>query len=155
MTMLAVDRPDAWNFPLFLHVLGSMVLVGAVTLAAVTLIAVWRGGSESMFKLAFRTLLYAGLPGYIVMRIGAEWIADKEGLNADDVDVSWIDIGYMASDPGLLFLIVAAVLVNIRSRRAQRGGESSETLTRVAGVLTSLTLVGLLVAVWAMTTKPV
>ena len=33
--VLASIRPDSWNFPLFLHVLGAMVLVGAVTAAAV------------------------------------------------------------------------------------------------------------------------
>ena len=30
MTVLAVIRPDSWNFPLFLHVLGAMILVGGV-----------------------------------------------------------------------------------------------------------------------------
>ena len=33
--VLASIRPDSWNFPLFLHVLGAMVLVGAVTAAVV------------------------------------------------------------------------------------------------------------------------
>ena len=28
MTVLASIRPDSWNFPLFLHVLGAMILVG-------------------------------------------------------------------------------------------------------------------------------
>ena len=33
--LLAAIRPDSWNFPLFLHILGAMVLVGAVTAAVV------------------------------------------------------------------------------------------------------------------------
>jgi hypothetical protein len=28
-SMLAAVRPDSWNFPLFVHVLGAMILVGA------------------------------------------------------------------------------------------------------------------------------
>lgn len=37
--MLAVVRPDSWNLPLFLHVLGAMVLVGTLATAAVALLA--------------------------------------------------------------------------------------------------------------------
>ena len=33
MDALAFVRPHDWDFPLFLHVLGSMVLVGALVLA--------------------------------------------------------------------------------------------------------------------------
>ena len=29
MSLLAAIRPDDWNIPLFVHVLGAMVLVGA------------------------------------------------------------------------------------------------------------------------------
>ncbi len=28
--VLASIRPDSWNFPLFLHVLGAMILVGGL-----------------------------------------------------------------------------------------------------------------------------
>jgi hypothetical protein len=31
MSILAVVRPDSWNFPLFLHVLGAMILVGGLS----------------------------------------------------------------------------------------------------------------------------
>ena len=33
MTLLAAIRPDSWNYALFLHVLGAMVLVGALVTA--------------------------------------------------------------------------------------------------------------------------
>ena len=42
--------------------------------------------------LAFRTLLIGAIPAYLVMRVGAEWIADKENLV--DSDAAWISIGY-------------------------------------------------------------
>jgi hypothetical protein len=152
--VIAAVRPDEWNFPLFVHILGALTLVGAVVLALTTLVAVRRGGSEAMLKLALGALAYGAIPAYIVMRVGAEWIADKEGLNADGVDITWINIGYMVADPAFLLLLIATILVNIRFRRARRGAESSETLSRVAGVLVGLTLIGFLVAIWAMTTKP-
>ena len=33
--MLAVIRPDSWNLPLFLHVLGATVLFGATATVAI------------------------------------------------------------------------------------------------------------------------
>ena len=37
MTVLALIRPDSWEFPLFLHVLGAMVLVGGLLTGASSL----------------------------------------------------------------------------------------------------------------------
>ena len=73
-----------------------MVLVGALALAAVSLIAAWRSGSARLIRLAYMSLFYGALPGYIVFRIGAEWIADKEHLA--NSNVAWIGIGYGVSD---------------------------------------------------------
>jgi hypothetical protein len=149
----AAIRPDDWNIALFVHLLGAMVLVGAVTLAVVALLSAWRSGSEEMTRLAFRSLLFGVIPSFIVMRAGAEWIAHKEGLDAEGVDVSWVNIGYSVSDPGLLLIIVATVLAGIGARRARAGG-NAVGLDRVAAVLLTLSLAGFLVAIWAMTTKP-
>ena len=41
MSVLAVIRPDSWFWPLFLHIAGAMVLVGALMLASVYLMASW------------------------------------------------------------------------------------------------------------------
>ena len=79
MSVLAVIRPDSWFFPLFLHIAGSMVLVGALALASISLIAAWRSGSAALIRLAYLSLFYGALPGYIVFRIGAEWIAEQGG----------------------------------------------------------------------------
>jgi hypothetical protein len=152
MTELALIRPDSWFFPLFLHIAGAMVLVGALTLSASSLIASWRSGSVALIRRAYMALFYAALPGYIVFRVGSEWIADKEGLT--DADLSWIDIGYMVSDMGALLLIIAMVIGGISVRRMNRGGEASPIAARIVTGLVSLVLVAYLVAVWAMTTKP-
>ena len=82
-----------------------MLLVGALTLSAVSLIAAWRSGSGPLTKLGFMSLFYGAIPGYIVMRGGAAWIAHKEGLDNDSVDLTWINIGFSVSDIGVVLLI--------------------------------------------------
>lgn len=152
MSVLAVIRPDSWFFPLFVHIAGSMVLVGALALASISLIASWRSGSASLIRLAYMSLFYGALPGYIVFRVGAAWIADKEGLT--DSDLTWIGIGYTVSDLGAVLLIVALVLGGLGVRRINRGERASLISARIVTGLVSLVLVAYLVAVWAMTTKP-
>jgi hypothetical protein len=152
VSVLAVIRPDSWFWPLFLHIAGSMVLVGALTLASVYLIASWRSGSVALIRTAYLSLFYAALPGYIVFRVGAEWIADKEGLT--DSNVAWIGIGYGVSDLGALLLIIALVIGGISVRRMNRGRTPAPIAARIVTGIVSVVLIAYLVAVWAMTTKP-
>jgi hypothetical protein len=153
MSQLALIRDHNTIVPLFLHIGGAMVLVGALTLSATSLIACWRSGSAAHVRRAYMALFYAALPGYIVFRIGAAWIADKEGLS-DVSNVTWLDIGYSVSDFGALLLIISLVIGGISVRRMNRGETASPVAARVVTGLVSLVLVAYLVAVWAMTTKP-
>jgi hypothetical protein len=148
--MVATIRPDAWNFPLLLHVAGAMLLVGALVVVVASMgSALRRGdGAEVLTGLAFRALLLGVLPAYILMRVGAEWIGSKEDV-PDDVD--WIGIGYMVSDGGLLLWIIAAV---VAWRAARRGAAGPGGLGRAVVVLSGVLLVAYAVAIWAMTTKP-
>jgi hypothetical protein len=154
VTVLAVVRPDAWNLPLLLHVLGAMVLVGAITLGVLSLATAWRSGSAATLRLGVRALLWAGLPAWVVMYAGALWTASKEGYEQSGApSPSWIGIGHITAEGGLLLLLVATLLAHLAVRRAARGtGRGS--LDRVAGVLVAIVLIGYLVAIWAMTTKP-
>jgi hypothetical protein len=145
--VLATVRPDDWNLPLFLHTLGAMVLVGGLVLAVASLVAAWRGGEAATVRVGYRALLLAVLPGWLVMRLAAEWILSKEGL--EDANLAWVDIGFALAEPGLLLIIVATVLAGLAARRGRAG-----TGVRVAAVLVSVLVVAYLVAVWAMTTKP-
>jgi hypothetical protein len=156
LTRLAsVTRPDSWDFPLFLHILGAMVLVGALTLSAVALIAAWRSGSAALTKLGFMSLFYGAIPGYLLMRGAAQWIAHKEGLDNDDVDLSWINIGFSVSDLGFVLLVIALVIGGIKVRSINRGqGGTPSVSVRIATGLVSVFLIACLVAVWAMTVKP-
>ena len=143
MTVLGAIRPDDWNIALFVHILGAMALVGALALGIVAL-------AERDLRLGYRALLLGVLPGWIVMRGGAEWIASKEKVNDIDPTPSWVDVGYSVSDPMLLFIIIATVCAGIAVRRQKRGG----ALRGTALALTSIMLLAAFVAVWAMATKP-
>jgi hypothetical protein len=150
---LAAVRPDSWNFPLLLHVLGAMVLVALLATAAVVLSVALRSDDRAAaLRLAFRTLLIGAIPAYLLMRVSAEWLASKENL--EDADFAWINIGYMVADAGLLVLIAMTVLAGIASRRAKRG-DTPSALVRWANGLALLLIVAYAVALWAMTTKPV
>ena len=103
--MLAAVRPDDWNLPLLVHVTGAMLLVGFLVVVAASYLRAAAGPGEApvLARVGFRTLLLGALPAYIVMRGGAEWIASTEDVSDD---VTWIGIGYMVSDAGLLVLLV-------------------------------------------------
>ncbi len=158
MGALATIRPDDWNDPLFLHVLGAMVAVGGLVLAFVYLAGAWRGQSPQLLRAGFRALLFGAIPGYVVMRLAAQWIYTTEGLDNAPTDPGWIGIGFGVADFGLLFLLIATITAGVASRRAAADGAAASPPVigiRVATVLTALMLVAYIVAIWAMTTKPV
>jgi hypothetical protein len=146
MSLLAAIRPDDWNFPLFLHVFSAMVLFGAVVLAVVSV----AGNSQAGLRLGFRSLLLAAIPAWIAMRVSAQWIADKEGLLDEGVEVpAWVDIGFITSEASFLVLVAGTVCAGIASRRGTGGGLRTATL-----VLVGITIAAYLVAIWAMSAKP-
>jgi hypothetical protein len=147
MSVLAAIRPDDWNLPLFLHILSAGVLFGAVVLAAVSV----GGTAQAGLRLGFRSLLIGAIPAWIAMRLSAQWIASEEGYLDEDVEVpAWIDIGFATSEGSFLFLIAATVCAGIAARRDRAGGLRTATM-----VLVGITIVAYLVALWAMSTKPV
>jgi uncharacterized membrane protein len=154
--VLAATRPTDWDFPLFLHVLGAMVLVGGLLVAVVMQIIAWRrrdpADVAAYTRGAFWALLTVALPGWVLMRVGGEWIYSKEGWSGDN-DPDWLGIGYIAADVGLLILLVTLLLAGLGARRVRRSGEAS-VLAKVATPLATLLLILYVVAVWAMTTKP-
>jgi hypothetical protein len=113
--MLALVRPDSWNFPLFLHVLGAIVLVGAVAATVATAAASQRW--PWLRSIVFRTVLIAVIPAWLLMRLAGEWINSKEDI---DGDPTWLGIGYIVGDAGVLFLILTAIVSWIGKRRPRR-----------------------------------
>jgi hypothetical protein len=148
--LLAAHRPTDWNVPLFVHVLGAMILVGGL-LTGASFLAFSRGDVRSL-RLGYWTLLAVALPGYVVMRIGAQWIYSREGWDKLDDDPAWIGIGYVVADVGALFVLIALVLGGIGVRRLSDG--RGQGLLKAAMVIAWIVLAAALVAVWAMAGKP-
>jgi hypothetical protein len=145
--MIAAVRPHAWDLPLFLHVLGAMVLVGAVATAALLSFAAWsRPGVRLFGQAAFWSLVAVAVPAYIVMRVGAQWTYSKEGFSGKN-DPSWIGIGFLAADLGLLLLLLTVGAAFWWKRRGKTAAG------RAVSVLTTVYLVLLAVAWLAMSAK--
>jgi hypothetical protein len=153
VTDLATIRPDDWNLPLFLHVLGAFSMVGGLTLAASYLFKARRDGSIALTRLGYRTLLMGVLPAYLVTRIAAQWLIDEEGL--EEADAAWLDIGFISTDIGLLFLLTATIGTGLVVRRA--GGSDGPARSGWVGLaswLVAILLAVYVVVIWAMATKP-
>jgi hypothetical protein len=154
MSVLATIRPSDWELPLFVHVLGATVLVGGLVTAVGMQALAWRkrdpADVAAFTRGGFWALLTVALPGWIVMRVGGEWIYSEEGRSGDD-EPSWLDIGYVTADVGLIVLLISILLAGLAVRRLRRGGT---LLGKIALPLATVLLVAYVVAVWAMTTKP-
>ena len=153
MSVFAAIRPDEWNFPLLIHVLGAMLLVGGLVTAVTALLLGWRRDAASYSRLGFWALLLIAFPAWWLMRIGAQWIYSKENFNEDD-EPGWLGVGYLTADGGGLLLLLTIILTGIGVRRLRGAAEGRSALTRVGGVLTAILLLAYIVAVWAMTAKP-
>jgi hypothetical protein len=153
MTALATIRPDDWNLPLFIHVLGALTLIGALVTAASYLFAARRDGFVASLRVGVRSLLLVALPAYVVMRIGAEWLYSKEGLDDLPSDPDWVGIGYSTADIGLLIILISSLAAWLGLRRARADGGGGPGLTIACG-LVALVILMYGVAIWAMTTKP-
>jgi hypothetical protein len=149
-TLLAVSRPSDWNFPLFVHVLGAMILVGGL-LTGASLLAFARGDAR-LLRLGYWTLVLVALPGYIVMRIGAEWTYVEEGWDDVEDEPAWIGIGYIIADIGALLTLIALILGGIGVRRLRDG--RGHGLLKAAMIVSLVVLAAAVVAVWAMSGKP-
>jgi hypothetical protein len=151
--MLAAIRPDDWNLPLLLHVLGAMLLVGGLTTAVTSFSLGWRRDAVTLSRLGFWSLLAVAFPAWWLMRIAAQWIYDKEGFGGEN-DPGWIGVGYITAELGGLLLLISIILTGIGVRRLRRRGGDTSVLVRIGAVLATLVLVAYLIAVWAMTAKP-
>jgi hypothetical protein len=152
MSVVAAIRPDSWNFPLFLHVFGAMILVGGLLAGASTL--AFARGDARFLRLGYWSLLVLSLPGWVLMRIGAAWISSKEGW--DDVpsefEPRWLSIGGFVADVGGAVLLVSLIVGGVGVYRLRE--EKGSGLLRATLVLSLVLLAAYLVAAWAMAGKP-
>jgi hypothetical protein len=144
MMVALIGRPSSWNFPLFLHVLGAAVLVGAV--AATLALALSSQRWPWLRSLTLRTMLAVVIPAWLLMRIAGQWEDSKSSIGDGE---GWLDAGFFIADAGVLFLIVTSVIAWIGARKPDRRWPG----TTVA-VLAGIYLAALLVAMFAMSAKP-
>jgi hypothetical protein len=151
MSLIAAIRADEVNFPLFLHVLGAMLLVGTLLGVALAITLDWRrqDGTVGLTRLGLRTLLLGVFPAYVLMRIGAQWTESREDWPGDP---AWLGIGYVTADAGAVLILVSIVLSAMGLRRLRDGRGSG--LARAVGVISILLIAAYVVAVWAMSVKP-
>jgi hypothetical protein len=145
--MLAALRPDAWDLPLFLHVLGAVLLFGGIASLVVLSFAGLRNAEHAALlrRVAFATMLGLVWPSFVLMRICAQWILSREGL--DKSSPGWVGVGFAVSDGGVVVLLLLTLLGWLALRRQGRAASGFAWLSAVY-------LVALVVAWWAMTTKP-
>jgi hypothetical protein len=142
--MLAILRPDSWNFPLFLHVLGAMVVTGATAAAFLGAVASRRW--PWLRLVVARTLLLATFPAWILMRLGGAWEDSRSSIGDGS---GWLGTGYLVADAGFVLLIVAMILGAVAVRRPARNWPIG-----AVAVITGVYFVALIVAMVAMTGKP-
>ena len=150
MTTLAAIRPDDWNLPLLLHVLGAMILVGA-TLTSASALAFARGDAR-LLRLGYWSLLIVGLPSYVLMWGGGHWIYSKEGLDDSPIDSAWTTIGFVVAEGGAVVFVASLIVGGIGVRRLDSGRGAG--LLKVTMLLSLVLLAAYVVAVWAMAGKP-
>ena len=149
-SVIAAVRPDSWNFPLLLHIVGAMILVGGLLTGASTL--AFARDDARFLRLGYWALLLVALPGYIVMRIGGQWIYSESVYDDLPEDPTWIGIGFMVANIGALLVLIALILGGIGVRRLRDG--TGTGLLKAAMVIAWVVLAAALVAVWAMAGKP-
>jgi hypothetical protein len=154
MSVVAAVRAGSVDFPLFLHVLGAMLLVGSLLTVATGIAIGWRrpDATLQLTRFGLRTVLLGVLPAYALMRIGAEWTLSRENLPKEIEDSTWVTIGYITADTGAALVLVSIVLAAIGLRRLRDGRGSG--LGRAVGIISVLLLAAYVVTVWAMSTKP-
>jgi hypothetical protein len=142
--MLALIRPDSWNFPLFLHIFGATVLFGTVATVAIAGFASrsHAGYEQLLARVAQRTFLLGIVPAYVLMRVGAQWIDSKEFTSGDEP--GWVGVGFGVSDAGVILLLIVGILLAVRRQR----------VLLAVPILTAIYVVALGVAWVAMSGKP-
>jgi hypothetical protein len=153
MSVVAAVRPDGQIIPLLLHVVGAMTLVGGL-LAGSSVLAYARNDPRFL-RLGYWSLLSVALPGWVLMRIGAQWIYSEQGW--DDLpegfdEPGWLTTGFIVAEGGGLILLISLIVGGIGVYRLREGKGAG--LLKVTLVLAFVLLAAYVIAAWAMAGKP-
>jgi hypothetical protein len=154
--MLAVIRPNDWNWLLLFHLLSAFVLVGGVLTVVLVSLAAGRQADPEQVPLlravAFRTNLVVVLPAFVVLFVFGDVLANREYKHGDP---DWLSAGYTITGISLIvggvFLTLLQFWVLRRTRAGQLGGWPAELATYVP----ALVLAALVTVIVLMAGKPV
>ena len=143
--MLAEFSRPFW--PLFLHVLGAMTTFGAILTAVVLSYVAWSRPDAAFLRRATFATLADGDP---VLRAAARLRRDhvqreKDGFGGNDP--TWVGIGFITSDAGLLILLITIGIAFWWKRSGK------PVAGRIVAGLSTLHLLMLTVAMLAMSGK--
>jgi hypothetical protein len=143
------SRPDSWDLPLFLHVLGATLTFGTTAAVAILGFAGMASAERSLWlrQLTFRVAFFVMVPSFILMRGAGQWIVGKEYPGSAKTP-GWVDVGFIVTEPGAVLIIVMLVLAFLASRRPRFRAAAAVPW------LASIYLIALGVAWFAMTGKP-
>lgn len=154
--MLAVIRPNDWNWLLLFHLLSAFVLVGGVLTVVLASLAAGREADPEHVPLlravAFRTNLVVVLPAFVVLFVFGDVLANREYKHGDP---DWLSASYVITGVSLIvggvFLTLLQFWVLRRTRAGQLGGWPAELATYVPAVI----LAALVTVIVLMAGKPV
>jgi hypothetical protein len=155
--MLASICGPTCGFPLFLHVLGAIVLFGGTTTVAILAFASLSRDAPSaalLRRVAFFTMLAVVWPGLIAMRLAGQWVLSGDLYSGlEDSNPTWLGIGLLVSDIGVL-VVALTTLFSWLAYRQTRPDRPRPATAQVFAGLATIYLVALAVAWFAMSAKP-
>ena len=138
------------ELPLYVHLLGAMATFGGIATVALVGFAARRRPPEQsamLRRVAWWTLLFVVIPGFIALRGGAQWIQDKEFPHDAP---GWTDVGFFVTEVGGVLILLPLLITGFLAARR----ETVSRLGVVVPALATIYLAALAVALWAMTAKP-
>ena len=150
-SVLAAVRPDSWNFPLFVHVLGAMILVGGTLTAASARAS--PAETSARFALGYWSLLAVVASRLHPDADRSQWIYSKEGLDDAPIEDS-LDQASGSPSPTPALCCSSSRWSSVASASAGSVAASGTGLLKATMVISIVLLAAYVVAIWAMSAKP-
>jgi hypothetical protein len=152
--MLAIIRPDDWNWLLFFHVLLGMIAIGGVLTVVATSLAALRVAGQQVTLLrvlAFRANALAVLPALVGLYVLGTILSDRE---FGDDSPTWLDTSWRITDATIVVGGVLLTIVQYWVARRARTGVTGGWPAAIASYLPLAVLAALGVVVFLMSGKP-
>jgi hypothetical protein len=153
--IVAVIRPDSWNWLLMFHLLAAVLLVGGMTTVVLASLGAgrkaWPEQVPLLRAIAFRTNLVVVLPAFIAVHLFGDLLASREYKQGDP---DWLSAGFAITDVSLIVGGVLLTLLQFWVLRRTRAGHSGGWPAQLATYLPALVLAALVSVIVLMAGKP-